>query len=75
MKPRSSRDCRPGEWRFFCLGTPCAADVGTEEWRRGGVDILVYAPEEFAAMREQGNAFAEMVVEEGRLIYGREAPG
>jgi uncharacterized protein len=40
----------------------------------GGVDLLVYTPEEFAAMREQGNAFAEMVVEEGRLIYGREAP-
>lgn len=39
----------------------------------GGVDILVYTPEEFQAMESQGNAFAEMIAEEGRLIYGREA--
>ncbi len=36
----------------------------------GGVDILVYTPEEFAAMQRDGNAFACMVAEEGRLIYG-----
>lgn len=36
----------------------------------GGIDVLVYTPDEFAAMRENGNAFAEMIVEEGRLIYG-----
>ncbi|MFP3869978.1 MAG: nucleotidyltransferase domain-containing protein [Syntrophobacteria bacterium] len=36
----------------------------------GGVDILVYTPEEFAAMQKEGNAFVEMIVEEGRLIYG-----
>lgn len=39
----------------------------------GGVDILVYTPEEFAAMKRQGNAFAEMILEEGRLIYENEA--
>ena len=36
----------------------------------GGVDILVYTPEEFETMLEEGNAFAEMITEEGRLIYG-----
>lgn len=36
----------------------------------GHIDVLVYTPEEFEAMRREGNAFAEMVNEEGRLIYG-----
>ena len=35
----------------------------------GGVDILVYTPDEFAAMQQEGNAFAEMITEEARLIY------
>ena len=35
----------------------------------GGVDILVYTPDEFAAMQQEGNAFAEMIAEEARLIY------
>lgn len=39
----------------------------------GGVDVLVYTPEEFATMRREGNAFAEMIAEEARLIYGRQA--
>ena len=39
----------------------------------GGVDLLVYTPEEFAAMRRQGNAFAEMIAEEGQLVYDRKA--
>jgi predicted nucleotidyltransferase len=38
----------------------------------GAVDILVYTPEEFAAMRERGNAFASMISDEARLIYGKE---
>ena len=37
----------------------------------GGVDILVYTPEEFRQMREERNAFAEMIEEEGVLIHGR----
>lgn len=41
----------------------------------GGVDVLVYSPEEFAEMLARGNAFAEMVVEEGRLVYERTAEG
>ena len=41
----------------------------------GGVDILVYTPEEFAAMRRAGNAFAEMVADEAQVIYGRPAAG
>ncbi len=39
----------------------------------GGVDILVYTPEEFATMRRSGNALAETVVEEAQVIYGRPA--
>lgn len=34
-------------------------------------DVLVYTPEEFREMSEQGNAFAEMILEEGKLIYER----
>ena len=39
----------------------------------GGVDILVYTPDEFAVMQQNGNAFAEMITEEARLIYDRQA--
>jgi predicted nucleotidyltransferase len=38
----------------------------------GGVDILVYTPKEFTAMKREGNAFAQMILEEGRLIYENE---
>ena len=41
----------------------------------GAADVLVYTPEEFAAMRGEGNAFAEMIAEEARLIYDREKDG
>jgi predicted nucleotidyltransferase len=40
-----------------------------------GADILVYTPEEFSNMLAQGNVFAEMIVEEGRLIYDRQTQG
>jgi predicted nucleotidyltransferase len=36
----------------------------------GGVDILIYTPAEFSRMHKEGNAFIEMVIEEGALIYG-----
>ena len=39
----------------------------------GGVDILVYTPEEFAVMQSEGNAFAEMISEEAILIYDQQA--
>ncbi len=39
----------------------------------GGVDILVYTPDEFAVMQQNGNAFAEMITEEARLIYDPQA--
>ena len=39
----------------------------------GGLDILVYTPKEFARMRREGNAFVEMILEEGSLIYERKA--
>ena len=38
----------------------------------GAVDILIYTPEEFATMQREGNAFAEMIAEEGSLVYDRE---
>ena len=41
----------------------------------GAVDLLVYTPEEFSRMLEDGNAFAEMIAEEGRVIYEREKAG
>lgn len=40
-----------------------------------GVDVLVYTPDEFAAMQRDGNVFAELILEEGRLIYGGEEEG
>jgi uncharacterized protein len=41
----------------------------------GGVDIMVYTPQEFARMRKEGNAFVEMILEEGKLIYDRQTQG
>ena len=41
--------------------------------KMGGIDILVYTPEEFATMQREGNAFVEMILEEGSLIYERKA--
>lgn len=41
----------------------------------GGVDLLVYTPAEFEAMRQNGNAFAEMIAEEGKIIYERQTAG
>ena len=38
----------------------------------GGIDILVYTPQEFARMQKEGNAFVEMILDEGKLIYGRQ---
>lgn len=35
------------------------------------VDVLVYTPQEFQEMSERGNAFAEMIKEEGKLLYER----
>lgn len=35
------------------------------------IDALVYTPDEFEKMREEGNAFVEMVLEEGILLYER----
>jgi uncharacterized protein len=37
----------------------------------GAVDLLVYTPAEFRRMQEDGNAFAETIASEGRVIYAR----
>ena len=34
----------------------------------GGVDLLVYTPEEWRTMKQDGNAFIETVLENGRII-------
>jgi len=34
-----------------------------------GIDILIYTPQEFKKMLKEGNAFAEMVQEEGVVVY------
>jgi predicted nucleotidyltransferase len=34
------------------------------------VDILVYTPVEFDSMRRQGNAFAELIADEGVVLHG-----
>ncbi|HAB51473.1 MAG TPA: hypothetical protein DCE80_04735 [Ignavibacteriales bacterium] len=34
-----------------------------------GIDILIYTPQEFKKMLKEGNAFAEMVQDEGVIIY------
>lgn len=39
--------------------------------QNAAVDILVYTPTEFARMQKEGNAFAEMIVEEGKILYER----
>lgn len=38
-------------------------------------DVLVYTPEEFAAMQRDEDAFAQTVTEEGVLVNAREAGG
>jgi len=40
----------------------------------GAVDILVYTPEEFARMKADGNAFAELVDAEGVVLYDATCP-
>ena len=37
----------------------------------GGLDILVYTPKKFSRMQREGNAFVDMILEEGSLIYER----
>ncbi|NLI32055.1 MAG: nucleotidyltransferase domain-containing protein [Deltaproteobacteria bacterium] len=35
-----------------------------------GIDVLVYTPGEFQAMKDRGNALIETVLEEGIVVYG-----
>jgi predicted nucleotidyltransferase len=44
-----------------------AATCLEPEWP---VDLLVYTPAEFERMRREGNAFAELIVEEGVVLHG-----
>lgn len=38
----------------------------------GGIDILVYTPQEWEETGLQGNAFAHMIIEEGQIIYDKQ---
>jgi predicted nucleotidyltransferase len=38
------------------------------------MDLLVYTPEEFARMKEEGNPFIERVLEEGVVLYEKARP-
>lgn len=38
---------------------------------RFAMDVLVYTPQEFMEMQEQGNSFIEMVLKEGIIVYER----
>ncbi len=40
----------------------------------GAVDIFVYTPEEFARMKANGNAFAEMVETDRVILYDASCP-
>ncbi len=37
----------------------------------GGIDLLAYTADEFRRMLGDGNAFAEMLLEEGKVVYER----
>ncbi len=39
-----------------------------------GADILVYTPDEFRKMADEGNAFVNEAVEHGKVIYERSNP-
>ena len=51
--------------RLRDVGRLLPADVGA-------VDLLVYTPSELSEMVRRGNAFAEMLLEEGLLVDGAE---
>jgi predicted nucleotidyltransferase len=46
-------------------------DAGRFLPKNVSVDILVYTPDEFGKMQSSGNAFAQMIAEEGQLVYER----
>lgn len=41
---------------------------------RHALDILIYTPEEYEQMREDGNPLLEAAEREGRLLYARSGP-
>ena len=41
----------------------------------GAVDLFVYTPDEFTQMLHDGNAFAQLIAEEGVLLYDGTAEG
>ena len=50
--------------RLLMLGRALPLDLGA-------VDMLAYSPDEREAMLASGNAFAEMVAQEGKVLYER----
>ncbi len=54
--------------RLLMLGRSLPLDTGA-------VDLLAYSPGEWQGMLASGNAFAEMVAKEGKLLYERARSG
>ena len=48
---------------------PRMLEAGSFVPRGISVDILVYTPEEFQAMIDEGNPFIERALEEGKVLY------
>lgn len=48
---------------------PRMLEAGAFVPRDLSVDILVYTPEEFQAMIDEGNPFIERALEEGKVLY------
>ena len=42
---------------------------------RKALEVLVYTPDEFDAMRDRGNPFISKVIEDGVVIYEARSPG
>lgn len=42
-----------------------------DTWPKGGVDIVVYTPEELRERYELGDYFVEDILREGRVLYGK----
>ena len=45
------------------------ADVLSFYQGKKGLDVLVYTPDEFEKMKEEGNPFIRQVLSEGKVIY------
>ncbi|MGQ9628088.1 MAG: nucleotidyltransferase domain-containing protein [Anaerolineae bacterium] len=59
----------PSEKRFLSRAVELAQILEPEL----GLDLLVYTPEEFRGMQEDGNLFIRQVLKEGKVLYEAES--